>query len=246
MITAMRLALMAVALGSSALPAQDAVPIPDTMHFCAQHCVTFAREADGRLYNYTNLLYQHDVKRVFEIQHFTPDSVVIRRTDYGSNPGAAVYTGRMESGNNGVHGQGWRITWGSALNDLPGSDAERDSIAAATEDTRPVEDRAVEFIQRSGGRNLLTERIFRLHDAIGAANDDCYRHEKSCRERDQLQNELAESTGNLLEEIDGMTHARQALNDRCNQGEQAACTNRDLVDSWILADRQAQFSGILH
>jgi hypothetical protein len=101
------------------------VAIPDELHFCAQHCLTFTREKDGTLVNHTNLPGQHDEKRVFVIEKFTSDSVVIRRTDTGSNPGGGVMTGSMQYGNSSALGQGWTISWGKELNQLPGSDEER-------------------------------------------------------------------------------------------------------------------------
>jgi hypothetical protein len=50
------------------------------------------------IYNTTNLARQHDVKRELIVDEFTPQSVVIHRTDTGSNPGVAAYSGHMEPG----------------------------------------------------------------------------------------------------------------------------------------------------
>lgn len=106
------------------------LPLPNVMHFCAQHCITLTLE-NGQFTNYTNLPGQHDVKRVFSVERFTPDSVVIRRADTGSHPMTAVYSGRMSLNHNSLIGTGWQITWGSALSTIAGSDEERDQALAA-------------------------------------------------------------------------------------------------------------------
>jgi hypothetical protein len=55
------------------------------------------------------------------IEKFTPESVIIHRTDTGNYPIDGRMTGRMESGNNSATGNGWKITWGDALDTIPGS-----------------------------------------------------------------------------------------------------------------------------
>jgi hypothetical protein len=104
--------VVTAAASVSALLAQSggqSVPLPDAMHFCAQHCLTF-RLDQGQFTNYTNLAGQRNVKRVFSVERFTPESVVIRRADTGSNPMTAVYSGRMSPSNNSLSGNGWQIT----------------------------------------------------------------------------------------------------------------------------------------
>lgn len=100
-------------------------PIPDVMHFCAAHCLTFTLEKDGKLHNYTNLPGQHDEHRVLAIEKFTPDAVVIHRTDKGSHPGDGMMNGRMQYGNSSASGENWTISWGEALASLPADDNER-------------------------------------------------------------------------------------------------------------------------
>jgi hypothetical protein len=128
-------ALFAIATtaSTSVLLAQSggqSIPLPDVMHFCAQHCLTFRLE-NGQFTNYTNLIGQHNVKRVFSVERFTPESVIIRRVDTGSHPMTAAYSGRMSPGHNSLSGAGWQVTWGSALNTIAGSDEERDKALAA-------------------------------------------------------------------------------------------------------------------
>jgi hypothetical protein len=126
------------ALSVSVLIAQstDNEPLPPAMHFCAQHCLTFTLE-NGQYTNYTNLPGQQNEKRVFRIERFTRESVIIHRTDYGSFPGSGVYTGKMSDDGNSLSGNGWKITWGAALNSIPGSDEERSQIAARQRQTNP-------------------------------------------------------------------------------------------------------------
>jgi hypothetical protein len=95
------------------------------MHFCAQHCLTFTLE-NGQFTNHTLLPGQRNVKRVFAVERFTSESVIIHRTDYGDFPLTSEYTGRMSDDGNSLSGNGWMITWGPRLNDLPADDQERD------------------------------------------------------------------------------------------------------------------------
>jgi len=111
---------------AGAVSGASPVAVPQVLHFCAAHCLTFTLERDGRLHNYTNLPGQFNEHRILEIQKFTPDTVVIHRTDMGSHPGDGMMHGGMQAGNNTASSnEGWRLSWGDALNDLPGSDDER-------------------------------------------------------------------------------------------------------------------------
>ena len=118
------LAAAALCLNQTAAAQNSITSTPRVLHLCAQHCVTFTYE-NGVLVNYTNLEGQSDVKRVLSIERFTPQSVIIHRVDYGSHPLSQIYTGRMGPGNNSLEGPGWKMTWGTGLADLPGSDEER-------------------------------------------------------------------------------------------------------------------------
>jgi hypothetical protein len=79
---------------------------------------------NGQFTNYTNLLSQWNEKRVFAVERFRRELVIIHRTDTGSNPLTATYKGRMSDDGNSVSGNGWKITWGAALNTLPKDDKE--------------------------------------------------------------------------------------------------------------------------
>jgi hypothetical protein len=103
----------------------EEIRIPFVLHFCAAHCLTFNLEPDGTLVNYTNLPAQTNMKRVLRIQEFTPDSVVIHRTDTGNYPGDGMMRGRMLYGNRRAKGDGWEISWGEALDVLPADDEAR-------------------------------------------------------------------------------------------------------------------------
>jgi hypothetical protein len=110
---------------------------PTVMHFCAAHCTTWnfknGRSGDGP-YGVT-------------IEHWTPDSVVLNRADAPNQwfPQGlrAKITGRMSPdhtelvdgkitwtfGQRGTYD--CRVTWGSALNDIPGQDGPASPPAAA-------------------------------------------------------------------------------------------------------------------
>jgi hypothetical protein len=112
--------------------------LPSVMHFCAAHCLTFTWE-NGQYTNYTNLPGQWGEKRVLVVESFTRESVVLRRTDTGSYPLTAVMTGQISSeGNSIVNGLSngsspYKLTWGTALNSIPGDDGPTPPVVA-----RPV------------------------------------------------------------------------------------------------------------
>lgn len=110
-------------------PTTKAVPIPTVMHFCAQHCLAFTLQKDGSLVNESLLMGQRNVRRVFRVVSFTPESVVIDRTDYGDFPGHGTMKGKMQDGRLTAYGEGWAISWGNDLDVLPKSDQDRDMRA---------------------------------------------------------------------------------------------------------------------
>lgn len=107
----------------------DAEKLPTVLHFCGQHCITFTLE-NGQLINRTNLIGQQNVKRVLTVESFTRDNVIIHRLDTGLVSGKPVsnttdYTGRMSDNGNSLSGNGWKMTWGAALNDIAGDDNDQ-------------------------------------------------------------------------------------------------------------------------
>jgi hypothetical protein len=75
------------------------------------------------------------------VESWTRESVVMNRTDYGQYPGAAVLTGKLSSDGNsivngtitwtyhpccGLSSGQYNAAWGTAINTVPASDAERD------------------------------------------------------------------------------------------------------------------------
>lgn len=101
---------------------------PLVMHFCAQYCKTLVWE-NGR--------YVHGSNGVFDIwtvESFTPASVIIHRTDVNGFGG--VYTGQMSpEGNRIINGtfngrpDGYKLTWGTALNTIPGDGGPAPPVA---------------------------------------------------------------------------------------------------------------------
>ncbi len=127
-ITVLEAASHAPAPGPGAAADNPNLDYPSVMHFCAAHCTTWnfkdGRTGDG----------QYGVK----ISHWTPDSVILDRTDppnqYFPRGLKAVISGHMSPehdklvdckitwtfGQPGTHD--CKLTWGSALNDIPGQD----------------------------------------------------------------------------------------------------------------------------
>jgi hypothetical protein len=114
---------------------------PAVMHLCpkppGQDCATFKWE-NGQYTNYTNLPGQFNEKRVLTVERFTRESVILHRVDYGSYPLTAEMTGRISSDGNRLEDGSIKftsfggnprndshpilMTWGDALNSIPGSD----------------------------------------------------------------------------------------------------------------------------
>jgi hypothetical protein len=102
--------------------AKQSPPLPPVMHFCALHCATFTLE------NGTYIKTGGGVggTTVMKIEKFTPESVIIRRTDtdMGKFNGIHLYEAPMDASGNGFRGENWRMTWGAGLNDIPKDDQE--------------------------------------------------------------------------------------------------------------------------
>jgi hypothetical protein len=109
--------------------APETFTTPDTVHFCWTNCFTLVldngvyRRADGTAETWT-------------IERFTPDAVVLHRhkapTEGNSNSTDATYAGRAVDGwvrdvtVNGRPVPEIQLSWGAALDNLPGSNSERD------------------------------------------------------------------------------------------------------------------------
>jgi hypothetical protein len=112
-----------------------AIPIPHEMRFCGQNCLDFTLEGNNQLVNRTNLPGQQNEKRVLTIEKFAPDSVIIHRVDTGSFPiNGVTYEGKMEPGNNAVHGANWRIRWGDAIRSQPDGIGVPNTISRGNEE----------------------------------------------------------------------------------------------------------------
>ena len=136
-------------------PGEEQIAIPKEMHFRAQHSLTFTLESDGSLHNRTNLGATRNSHRVLSIEKFTPDSVIIHRTDYGDFPRSETMTGHMGPGYNTAVGQGWALSWGDALNELPPNDAEAAQLMGNSPQQQMAED------------NIYM--LFRLFGALGSS-----------------------------------------------------------------------------
>ena len=101
---------------------------PAEFHFCGAFCNTWRLE-NGRYVNTTTCgNFRAAGASVITIEKFARESVVLHRADYPPNQSyTATYTGQVSGdGNNLVNAaidgtpQPFRVTWGAALNSIPG------------------------------------------------------------------------------------------------------------------------------
>jgi len=134
---------------NAAVAAQTSTPtasLPSMMHFRGQHSLTFILE-NGQYINYSTLQGQRPgQKRVLTIEKFTPELIVLHRTDYGDYPSTTVYSGKPGDNGNSLSGSGWKLTWGSALNDLPGCDAEWDRTGICQQTQSQISNEGNQFV----------------------------------------------------------------------------------------------------
>jgi Sel1 repeat len=100
----------------------------------------FTLKWDGRRYvNTTNIPAMPNWSTVWTVESFTQESVILHRTD--SNGFKSEYRGKISSTGDSVSNDGAArpyLTWGPALNSLPGSDEERARQAQAVAQGSPV------------------------------------------------------------------------------------------------------------
>jgi hypothetical protein len=121
------------------------VELPVVVHWCAQHCTTWTLDK-GAPFDKPHYGSQA-LGSIVIVERFTPASVIMRRTDYRPYPGVAVLTGELSAdGNSIVNGTikwtyhpccglstgKYQAAWGTALDTVPGSDAERSRRTTAT------------------------------------------------------------------------------------------------------------------
>jgi hypothetical protein len=91
------------------------LPIPSVLHFCALHCTTLVWDRN----HFTGAFDPGG--SIWVVDSFTRDSVVIRRVDRRPRPYNAVYRATFSTEGNTINGNGFKFTWGTALNSIPGS-----------------------------------------------------------------------------------------------------------------------------
>jgi hypothetical protein len=122
---------------------QGAIARPSVMHFCGANCTTLTLDHGHYIAGPRNSWEPTNFTSTWTIETFTRESVVIHRHD-SPNPANAVgingwdttYKGKISSEGNSLIftsqddrpvSPNLRLTWGSALNSTPGSNAERDA-----------------------------------------------------------------------------------------------------------------------
>jgi hypothetical protein len=114
---------------------------PSQLHFCWTNCFTLI--LDNGAYRRSD-----DPSETWTVETFSADVIVLHRhdapADWNGYSADVVYAGQVSNDRligvtvNGKPTSGIDFSWGSALNSLPGSNAERDGKTAAIPDSAPV------------------------------------------------------------------------------------------------------------
>lgn len=123
---------------STAVQLEDPHPPPSQLHFCWTNCFTLI--LDNGVYRRID-----GTDETWTVETFTTNALVLHRhdapADWNGYSQDVVYTGRVSSDRlisvtvNGKPVSGIDFAWGTALNTLPGSNAERDGQAASSLDS---------------------------------------------------------------------------------------------------------------
>lgn len=135
------------------LVAQTSQKPPDVMHWCAAHCSTWTLDKGAP---FDKPHYGSEASgSVVIVERFTPESVIMQRTDFRPYPGKALLTGKLSPDGSSIGGGTiqwtfhpccglstgkFQAAWGPSLDTVPGSDAERERAAQP----QPVRDRTSE------------------------------------------------------------------------------------------------------
>jgi hypothetical protein len=147
------------ALSVSLLLAQEKLAIPTVLHLCVAGCST----GKGSTLVLENGRYADRLAAgsTYTIEKFTPQLVVLHRTDEGQYAGTAILTGQLsKDGNSVVNGilqwtshpccgltsGPFRAAWGDAIDTVPGNPAERAarSIVPCNAQSRATADEALQ------------------------------------------------------------------------------------------------------
>jgi hypothetical protein len=125
---------------SSLVQLEDPQSLPSQLHFCWTNCFTLILQ-DG-VYHRTD-----GIDETWTVETFSANAIVLHRhdapADWNGNSTDVVYAGQVANDRligvtvNGKPISGIDFAWGSALNTLPGSNAERDAPPAANLSSPP-------------------------------------------------------------------------------------------------------------
>jgi hypothetical protein len=116
--------------------------LPMLMHLCIQCENGTGATLVWEKGHFRNAAALPGESETFNVESFTPESVILHRTDYGLHVGEAILTGRISArGNSIVDGvQRWignsrndhefHAAWGDAINSVPGSRAPDPAVVA--------------------------------------------------------------------------------------------------------------------
>jgi hypothetical protein len=119
---------------------ENGLSIPPLMHFCAVNCMTLQWNNGRYIVTTTAGWMPAPGTSIWTLEKFTRESVVLHRRDSPSGFDV-VFTGAISKdgnelvnlkGNDSPVDRNTRLTWGTALNSIPGSNEERDQRNAAS------------------------------------------------------------------------------------------------------------------
>ncbi len=105
--------------------------LPELMHYCGANCITLQLQNDRYIAITRYSWESSDYSSTWIVESFTPESVILHRTDTGSFALTETISGQISADHlinvkeDGKPSKG-RLAWGAALNTLPGNNEERD------------------------------------------------------------------------------------------------------------------------
>lgn len=157
--------------------------LPPIMHFCDVNCTTLKLERGRYVTVSNNNFTDPGWSDIWEIEKFTPESVVLHRTETGRYAFSVRYHGQVSPeggrlvnatnpfGNYRGQPPYVALAWGSELGRVPGSNAERDAIVRASNRAQRDDAARALFLLMMGAAILSGPRTDCDERAIEAGDD---------------------------------------------------------------------------
>jgi hypothetical protein len=209
---------------------------PEVLHVCAQHCSTAKWEVDH--YVLVAGGAGGGEKVVATVESFTHDSVILHTASYvqGHLKFSSTIRGQIApEGNHLINGfvgsNPVKMTWGSALNSIPGEDA-----APAAQQPNALA--ALLLLGSMSGSDTNNEnpkmKMNRLEAEMLAARDACNRDDphgfgrgENCAREAHLRDEFDQARDDYLDAAKQLCDAQTALTKECKAGNKQSCQKLD-------------------